>query len=315
MPKRSTRMTTIVAAGIIALLVAGCSSESSTPSASPTPSGVVGTGATTWTPITVTVADEGKTITVVPEQVIVLDVEAKPGVDLFVASSDDNIARVEQAEGSGGVTAAPAVIGVSVGTAAIRVQAIDDSTDATPETLLAFTVSVQADAQPSRQAAGVEEETEDAEALAGNNLGRSLGSLVCVVNKTPGSINVSFNKYDTRSTDVESVASGLNVCAEGTFSSEPDVRAKVTAPGSPEIKMSAYNPALGYPSFKMTKTGQRGVCGSFFVDERMSLADGVHQFTVTRNKDTGWKKFTVEVVESTNTTPDGDCSTWHRTAR
>jgi len=120
------------------------SAPASAVAASPAASGMVGTSPGTWSPLHATLADDGATVDMVPEQVLLIDIDSKPGVDLFISSSDESIAKVEQPEGDedSGVTAVPAVIAVAPGDATITVQEVDDNQDQTPPTVLTLTVHV-----------------------------------------------------------------------------------------------------------------------------------------------------------------------------
>lgn len=118
---------------VVALAVTGCSSTA-TPSATATSVAV--------DPITVTVAEDGKTVTMTPGQAAIINIDTEPGVDVFVESSAEDVVTVEQAEGTGKITASPSIIAQGPGTATITVQLVDDSQDAPAQTALTFTVEV-----------------------------------------------------------------------------------------------------------------------------------------------------------------------------
>ena len=145
--RTSTRLTGIALTASLAAASFGLTacSSSSTSAATPTPassSAMPGSNPGTWSPLHATAADAGKTFEMVPDQVLLIDLETPKGTDLFVKTSDDQVVTVEQAEGSGDVTAVPAVIAKAPGDATITVQQIDDSKDQEPPTVLEFTVHV-----------------------------------------------------------------------------------------------------------------------------------------------------------------------------
>lgn len=96
-------------------------------------------------PIHVTKEDMNKTFNLTLEQMLIIDIDTPAGSDLFVSTDNSDAVSIDQAEGSGEITASPAVIAKAPGAALITVQAINDSEDQTPSTLLKFTVEVTTD--------------------------------------------------------------------------------------------------------------------------------------------------------------------------
>jgi hypothetical protein len=87
-------------------------------SAASSSSSAVGGNPGTWTPLTITASDNGKTIVMVPDQVALLEgLPMNDGEDLNVDVTDESVATFERAEGdSSKVSAAPAIIAKAPGT-------------------------------------------------------------------------------------------------------------------------------------------------------------------------------------------------------
>ena len=86
-------------------------------SAASSSSSSVGGNPGTWTPITITASDNGKTIVMVPDQVALLEgLPMNDGEDLNVDVTDESVATFERAEGdSSKVSAGPAIIAKAPG--------------------------------------------------------------------------------------------------------------------------------------------------------------------------------------------------------
>lgn len=133
-------------AGLTVLALSACSSSSSSSSsatsAAPAP---VGTSAATWTPLDITQAANGTTLAMVVDQVGVFT-ETPQDTGWEIQTSDPAIVAVEQAEGSGTVTASPAIIAKAPGTAKITMLYPDQPADqgGASNIVMEFTVEVSA---------------------------------------------------------------------------------------------------------------------------------------------------------------------------
>lgn len=140
----SKKLVLATAALLAATALAACStSTQSSSSSAPASAQPAASRLAAAEPLHVTEADMGTSITMAPEQMVIIDVDTPAGSELFVTSDNSDAVSIDQAEGSGAVTASPAVIAKKPGTALITVQAINDSEDSTPPTVLSFTIVVQ----------------------------------------------------------------------------------------------------------------------------------------------------------------------------
>lgn len=137
------------------LMLAGCAGQSgSGASTANQTTAASGAGASetplggdpgTWSPLHARAADDGGNFSMVPRQVLLVDgdFDLPAGATAVVASSDETVARTQQAEYDGDeMVAAPAVIAIAPGTATITVAAA--APGAGPEALASFTVTVEA---------------------------------------------------------------------------------------------------------------------------------------------------------------------------
>lgn len=147
--KRTAALALTGSLALGAVFLAGCSSSStsSTPAATTaaSSSAMVGGNPGTWTPLDLTQSLNGTTVDMVVDQVGTFsDLPSDKG--LVVESSDPSIVAAEQAEGSGDVTAVPAIIAKAPGTATITVMYADDPADqgGASNVVMQFTVNVAA---------------------------------------------------------------------------------------------------------------------------------------------------------------------------
>lgn len=127
---------------------------------------------------------------------------------------------------------------------------------------------------------------------------------VCVINATSSTLTVKFERYDTRQKDNDVLPAGAETCAEGTFSSGPDVAGNIRrASGGPVVGFTAMNPSIGTPQLTIfDSTGHKGVCNIHYSSEDAAdtriADDGDLRFTLSRVSDTKWKQFRIRVTPS-----------------
>lgn len=136
--RRSTALTALLAAAVLFTLPA-CSSSADSTAKSAAPASAA---PASLDPVHITELDNGKEVTLEVGQLGLIEIDSPEGVDVFIASSADDVATVQQPEGTGEITANGSVTAVGPGVATITVQLIDDNTDASPATPLIFQVSV-----------------------------------------------------------------------------------------------------------------------------------------------------------------------------
>lgn len=125
---------------------------------------------------------------------------------------------------------------------------------------------------------------------------------LCVENRTTDLLDIEFSDFDTRQTDVASVAPGMTVCAEGTFIGGPDVSGTIAVPGAAtKVRFTAVNPSVGAPSASLLAEDGRsyGVCYQSLFDENadafVEADDGVLNYRIARLPDTAWKQVLIAV--------------------
>lgn len=142
----------IAAAAVVAATaaLAGCSSPSENAAAASTaptaaaasPSAMVGTDPGTWSPLHVDGRNDGQTISMVPGQVLLVDVIHTEDSDLDVSSSDPNVAEVIVPTDANGE--APVVQAKNPGTATITVTSVNDEEDEPAALAATYTIEVTA---------------------------------------------------------------------------------------------------------------------------------------------------------------------------
>jgi hypothetical protein len=141
---------------------------------------------------------------------------------------------------------------------------------------------------------------------------------LCIRNDSTTEVTASFNRFDGINGDPDAnPIVGLNiqggtVCADGWYSSPPDVSADLiymTGDGKfVTWQVSAENRAFDPPNGRIMDYGRMGVCRVFDSSEGLNLADGVKSFALQRNADSGFIEFQLTIADSSQVTPLRDCS-------
>jgi hypothetical protein len=141
---------------------------------------------------------------------------------------------------------------------------------------------------------------------------------LCIRNNSSTEFTASFNRFDGINGDpnadyvVGLTAKGGQVCADGWYSSPPDVSVDLiymTGDGKfVTWQASAENRAFDPPRGRVMDTKQQGVCTEFSVGDALHLADGHKSFSLKRNSDAGFIEFQLEIDDSSNVTQLYDCS-------
>ena len=141
---------------------------------------------------------------------------------------------------------------------------------------------------------------------------------LCFQNDSATEVTASFNRFDGINGDpnadyvVGLTANGGSVCADGWYSSPPDVSADLiymTGDGKfVTWQVSAENRAFDPPNGRIMDYGKMGVCRVFDSGDGLNLADGVKSFALTRKADSGFIEFQLTIADSSDVTPRQDCS-------
>ncbi len=140
---------------------------------------------------------------------------------------------------------------------------------------------------------------------------------LCIQNDSTTEVTASFNRFDGINGDpnadyvVGLTANGGSVCADGWYSSPPDVSADLiymTGDGKfVTWQVSAENRAFDPPNGRIMDDGKNGVCREFDVGSGLNLADGVKSFALTRNADSGFIEFRLTIADSSDVSQKYDC--------
>ena len=140
---------------------------------------------------------------------------------------------------------------------------------------------------------------------------------ICIQNDSATEVTASFIRFDGINGDpnadyvVGLTANGGSVCADGWYSSPPDVSADLiymTGDGKfVTWQVSAENRAFDPPNGRIMDTGKIGACRTFAVGDGLYLADGNKAFSITRGSDSGFKEFQVTITDSTDVSQKNDC--------
>jgi hypothetical protein len=141
---------------------------------------------------------------------------------------------------------------------------------------------------------------------------------LCIKNDSTTEVTATFNRFDGINGDpnadyvVGLTAQGGTVCADGWYSSPPDVSADLiymTGDGKfVTWQVSAENRAFDPPNGRIMDDGKNGVCRVFAVGDNLYLADGNKSFTIKRNSDSGFKEFQVTIADSADVSQKYDCT-------
>ena len=141
---------------------------------------------------------------------------------------------------------------------------------------------------------------------------------ICIQNDSATEVTASFNRFDGINGDpnadyvVGLTTNGGRVCADGWYSSPPDVSADlIYMTGNGKFvtwQVSAENRAFDPPNGRIMDDGKSGVCRVFAVGDGLYLADGNKAFSITRGPDSGFIEFQVTITDSTDVSQKYDCT-------
>lgn len=140
---------------------------------------------------------------------------------------------------------------------------------------------------------------------------------LCIKNDSTTEVTATFNRFDGINGDpnadyvVGLTAQGGTVCADGWYSSPPDVSVDlIYMKGDGKFvtwQASAENRAFDPPNGRIMDYGNMGVCRIFETGDGLKLADGVKSFALKRNADSGFIEFQLTIADSSDVTQLKDC--------
>jgi len=141
---------------------------------------------------------------------------------------------------------------------------------------------------------------------------------VCIQNDSATDVTASFNRFDGINGDpnadyvVGLTHNGGSVCADGWYSSPPDVSVDlIYMKGDGTFvtwQASAENRAFDPPRGRIMDSDKKGVCREFAVGDGLNIADGTKSSALARNADSGFKEFQLTIADSTDVSPRNDCT-------
>jgi len=142
--------------------------------------------------------------------------------------------------------------------------------------------------------------------------GGVLGTRVCIYNNSSAMPSVYFTQKANSGGEGQ-LQRGSVACADG-WSPSPaqDVIGRIDIPGNPghSLRVEGRNPGLGTPTTRLSEERNDNLffcvgTGGFKVGERQTWDDGVLAFTVSRLPDEQWKRFNIDIYNTSNPSSNG----------